>query len=132
MSRLILIYSLCFFATFAFGATLHVSQQPLPLVRPDQQFRTIQEATKIARSGDLVIIHSGLYREAVVTEKSGTREKPIRFEAAPNSNVVVTGLERLSDWRKENNADNVYSTQWPYRFISEAKTDAYPDNEYHR
>src|SRR5205823_4461376 len=66
------------------------------------------------------------------TEKSGTREKPIRFEAAPESNVVVTGLDRLTDWRKENGSDNVYSTEWPYRFISEAKSDAYPDDEYHR
>src|SRR5205085_11980547 len=97
-----------------------------------QPFYTIQEAAKIASSRDSVLIHSGVYRETVVIEKSGTPEKPIRFEAAPASDVIVTGLDPLTDWHKENDAQNVYSTPWRYRFIPSSKTDAYPADEYHR
>ena len=114
------------------AATWHVSPQPLPAVRANEQFRTIQGAAKVASSGDSVLIHFGVYRETVVIEKSGTPEKPIRFEAAPASDVIVTGLDPLTDWHKENDAQNVYSTSWPYRFIPSSKTDAYPADEYHR
>jgi hypothetical protein len=38
----------------------------------------------------------------------------------------------LTDWHKENSGDNVYSTTWGYRFIPSSKTDAFPDDEYHR
>jgi hypothetical protein len=119
-------------ASIAQAETWHVSLEPLSSARKDRQFRTIQEAAKILAPGDNVIIHSGVYRESIAIEKSGTREKPITFEAAPNANVVVTGLDRLGDWRKENGSDNVYSAPWPHRFISTSKTGAYPEDEYHR
>src|SRR5438105_4285689 len=89
----------------AHGATWHVSLEQLPSVPASEQFRTIHDAARVVSAGDTVLIHSGVYREAVVIEKSGTRERPIRFEAAPVSNVVVTGLDRLTDWRKENGSD---------------------------
>jgi hypothetical protein len=130
MKRLALFCVLVLLASTVHGSTWHVSPQSLPAVPGDQQFRTIQDAAKIVSPGDTVLIHSGVYREAVVTEKGGTRDKPIRFEAAPVSNVVVTGLELLTDWHKEN--ENVFNTDWPYRFIPWSKTDAHPDDEYHR
>lgn len=117
-------------ASIAQAETWHVAPQALSSIPPDRQFRTIQGAAKIASAGDLVVIHSGVYRETVLIEKSGTREKPIRFQAGPNANVVVTGLDQLNDWHKE--SDNIYSTSWPHRFIQGSKTDAYPDDEYHR
>ncbi|HWY52690.1 MAG TPA: right-handed parallel beta-helix repeat-containing protein [Chthoniobacterales bacterium] len=116
----------------AHGSTWHVSMQSLPAVPANEQFRTIQEAAKVAEAGDTVLIHSGVYRERVVIEKSGTPQQPIRFEAAPGSDVVITGLDPLTDWHKENDGQNVYSTPWSYRFIPSSKTDAYPPNEYHR
>jgi len=108
----------------------HVSQHPLTHVPPKQQVRTLQKAANAVVAGDKVIIHSGVYREAVIAEKSGTAARPIQFEAAAGVNVVITGLDRLRDWRKEN--ANVYSTNWSYRFIPSSKTDAHPDDEYHR
>lgn len=112
------------------AAVWHVSPKSLPPVPKDHQFRTIQEAANRTLPGDVVLIHSGVYREKVIITKSGTQEKPIRFEAAPGANVVVTGLDRLTKWRKEET--NVYSASWPYRFIPWSKTDAHPDDEYHR
>jgi hypothetical protein len=58
------------------------------------QVRTISEAASKVEPGDTVVIHSGVYRETVTIEKSGTQERPIRFEAAPGENVVITGIER--------------------------------------
>jgi len=121
-----------FFASTIHASTWHVSLEPLPAVPADQQFRTIQDAVKIAEPGDTVLIHSGVYRETVLIEKSGTLQQPIRFEAAPAADVVITGLDPLTDWQKENDGQNVYSRAWPYRFIPSSKTDAYPADEYHR
>ena len=112
------------------AATLHVAPQPLSGIPDNQQFRTIQDAANVISAGDIVLIHSGVYRETVVIKKNGTRERPIRFEAASGSNVIVTGLDQLPDWHKQN--DNSYSTPWPYRFIPWSKTEAHPDDEYHR
>src|SRR5256885_11294117 len=104
-----LVFLLSGCASIAHAKTWHVSLEPLSKIPADQQFRVIQEAAKIASPGDNVIIHSGVYRESIAIEKSGTREKPIRFEAAPNANVVVTGLDRLSDWRKESGGEKSFS-----------------------
>jgi hypothetical protein len=114
--------------------TLHVSPQPLANVPATQQFRTISEAAKIVVPGDLVKIHSGIYRETVRIEKSGTKERPIRFEAANAASVVVTGADRITDWQKEGTgADNIYSTPWPHVFIEwSAPHYTHPGDEYHR
>jgi hypothetical protein len=108
-----------------------VSPKLLPALLRPHQYQTIQEAATNAAPGDVVVIESGIYRETVVVSQSGTREKPIRFEAAPGANVFVTGLDRLTKWQNEG-GKNAYSTNWPYRFIPWSKYEAHPDDEYHR
>jgi hypothetical protein len=108
----------------------HVSPEPLRSVPKLQQFGTVQRAADVARAGDTVLIHSGVYREAVTIDKGGTAQQSIRFQTAPGANVVITGLDRLTKWRKDD--ANVYSTSWPHRFIPWSKTNAHPDDEYHR
>src|SRR5436309_11684239 len=132
MARPLVYFVLLSIAATAQALTWEVAPQPLPSIPADRQFRTIHDAARTVSPGDIVVIHSGIYRESVVVEKSGTREKPIRFEAAPNANVAVTGLDQLREWRKETGNDNVYSAVWPHRFIPSSKTDAYPEDEYHR
>jgi len=110
--------------------TWHVSPEPLQTVAPGVQLRSINEAAGKVEPGDVVLIHSGVYREAVVVEKSGTAAQPIRFEAAPSANVTITGADILLAWQDE--GENVYSTEWPHRFVSWSKTDSHPDDEYHR
>ncbi|MDQ6860949.1 MAG: right-handed parallel beta-helix repeat-containing protein [Verrucomicrobiota bacterium] len=114
----------------AAGATWHVSPEPLVAIPAAQQRRTINEAAAVVRPGDVVMIHAGLYREAVTVTKSGTPERPIRFEAAPNARVTLTGADEIADWQDE--GDGVYSVPWPHRFLPWTKSDAHPDNEYHR
>ena len=112
------------------GRVLHVSPTPLAAVTPGTQFRTITQAAQAAGPGDTVLIHTGVYRETVSVGTGGTAASPIRFEAAPAANVVVTGADRLTGWRKEPGHDAVYSVAWPYTFIG-GPTHTHPDDDYH-
>jgi len=100
----------------------------------DRPLKTIGRAATLVQAGDVVRIHTGVYRETVVITASGTPEKPIRFESAPGAYVVVTGADLMRQWRKEPSpeGENVFSTDWPHRFLGWSKTGAVPDDEYHR
>ena len=80
-----------------------------------QPFRTIGAAAALAQPGDLVQIHSGVYREKVTITSSGTQEQPISFEAAPGATVVITGADPLTGWSKD--ADDTYSIPWPHHLF---------------
>lgn len=113
-------------------ATYHVSPVKLASIGEAMQFRTISEAAKIVRPGARVLIHAGTYRESVKIETSGTPQNPIRFEAAPAANVVVTGSDRLLDWQSENDArGNIFSAPWPHRFITWNPTMTHPSDDEH-
>ena len=114
------------------GRVLHVSPQPLTSIKRHLQFTTIGAAAKAVEPGDRVCIHAGVYRESVVIEKSGTRERPICFEAEPAARVIVTGADPLSSWRKEADTgpDNLFSVAWPHSFLS-GPNHAHPDDSYH-
>jgi hypothetical protein len=81
-----------------------------------------------------VHIATGVYREAVSLEQSGTAEHPVRFEAELAAQVVVTGADRLTKWRKEpsDSGENLYSADWPHRFIGWSKTGTHPGDDYHQ
>ena len=112
------------------GRVFHVSPTPLAAVAGDRQFRTVGEAAQVVGPGDTVLIHTGVYRESVTVSASGTAARPIRFEAAPAANVVVTGADRLTGWRKEPGPDQVSSVAWPYTFLG-GPLHAHPDDDYH-
>ena len=82
-----------------------------------QPLRTIGQAAALVQPGDVVTIHSGIYREQVAIKQSGTREQPIRFDAAPGAQVVVTGAELLKGWIKDKNSDHSYSIDWPHQLF---------------
>ena len=112
------------------GRVFHVAPAPLPAVDGDHQFRTIGAAAQSVKPGDTVLIHAGVYRESVTVGMDGTAARPIRFEAAPAANVVVTGADRLTGWRKEPGPDAVYSVPWPYTFLG-GPAHTHPDDDYH-
>ena len=122
-----------FSAHSAFGATYQVAPQLLPNVPETLQFRTISDAAQKVAPGDIVQLHSGTYRETVNIKTSGTREKPIRFEAAPHANVTVSGADVLDKWEKvaDTGADNIFVTDWDHRFINWSKNMTHPDDDYH-
>jgi hypothetical protein len=130
LNRAIRYFVLLLTTSTAAASTWHVSWARLPSVPARQQFRTIQNAANQVKPGDRVIIHAGVYREAVTVKKSGTARKPIRFQAARGANVIVTGLDPIKKCHAE--GKNVYSTRWTHRFIPWSKFEAHPDDEYHR
>jgi hypothetical protein len=112
--------------------TWHVAPRELTGLPPDVQVRTISEAATKAEPGDTVVIHDGIYRETVTVEKSGTAEKPIRFQAALGENVIITGAVEIRNWRKEPGGEHVFSAPWPHRFIGWSKTGTHPDDDFHK
>ena len=45
-------------------------------------YRTINKAAKEAVPGDVITVHEGTYRELVRPQRSGTKDKPIVYQAA--------------------------------------------------
>ena len=111
---------------------MHVSAQPLKSVDAKLQFSTLSAAAKAVEPGDRVVIHAGTYRESVTIARSGTPERPIRFEVAPADRVIVTGADVLSRWRKEPDTgkNNVFSVEWPYVLVTKPPH-AYPADDHH-
>ena len=128
---LVLMLGLSFCAA-ADGKTLHVSGETLAGIGQQEQVRTIGRAAAIAEPGDTVIIHSGIYREAVVIEKSGLPDNPITFQAAAGAGVIMTGADRISEWTKVKGDSNIYSTPWPHEFITFNQNHTHPNDDYHR
>lgn len=131
--RTILVLGLVLYNLSASARTLHVAQQPLKNVSPTTQFRTINEAAKAVTAGDVVSIYGGIYRESVLLETSGTKDKPIRFEAAFAESVIITGADRIQGWQKVEAAspDNIYVVDWPHRFITWNQSGTHPSDDYH-
>ena len=115
----------------AFGKTWHVSQKKLNGLEPKEQVRSISEAAALVEPGDTVLIHNGIYRETVAIEKSGLSDKPITFRAAIGATVIVTGADRISEWTEGQGEDRIYSTDWPYKFITWNKHYTHPNDDYH-
>ena len=66
-----------------------------------EPLRTIGRAAALVQAGDVVRIHSGVYREKVAIAQSGTKQRPIRFEAVPGATAIVTGADLLTGWSKD-------------------------------
>lgn len=112
--------------------TWHVATKELNAVPAAIQVRTISDAARKVEPGDLVVIHGGIYRESIDIESSGTIDRPIRFEAAPGENVVISGADVIRAWTKESGGGNIFSAPWPHRFIGWNKSGTHPDDDEHR
>ena len=64
----------------------------------DLPFRTISEAARIARPGDVVLVEPGIYREYVDPAFSGTEEERIEYRSVRPLGAVITGAERIQSW----------------------------------
>jgi len=128
---LVLMLGLSFCIT-AEGKTWHVSGETLTGIEQQEQVRTIAQAAALAEPGDTVIIHSGIYREAVEIEKSGLPDNPITFQAAAGAGVIMTGADRISEWAEVKDDGNIYSTPWPHKFITWNQNNTHPNDDYHR
>lgn len=81
-------------------------------------FKTIGRAAGLARAGDTITVHEGLYREYINPKNGGTDDKlRITYEAAPGEKVVISGGEEIKDWIKVQGG--VYKTVIPNAFFGD-------------
>jgi len=71
----------------------NVGSQELP-------WKTISKAAARLQPGDTVIVYGGVYREWVHSLRSGTKDAPIRYIAAPGEKVIITGADIFTDWQR--------------------------------
>lgn len=64
-------------------------------------FRTIQHAADLARPGDTITVHAGVYRERVNPPRGGESDaKRIVYQAAPGEKVELRGSEVVRNWEQ--------------------------------
>ena len=61
-------------------------------------FKHINDAAKIARPGDEVLVAPGIYREYVDPVNAGTEEAPITYRSTEPLRAVITGAEEIKSW----------------------------------
>ena len=65
---------------------------------------TIQRAADLAQPGDVVTVHSGVYRERVTPPRGGESDaKRILYQAAKGEKVEVKGSEVVTGWEEAGN-----------------------------
>ncbi len=66
--------------------------------------RTISAAARVARPGDVITVHEGVYRERVSPARGGESDsRRIVYQAAPGEKVVIKGSEVVKGWEKVQN-----------------------------
>ncbi|MFW6222178.1 MAG: InlB B-repeat-containing protein [Bacteroidota bacterium] len=86
INKFILIFLSMFFAAWHMqGADLHVGS--------GQEYSTVQAAVDDASPGDVIIVHSGTYREEVKINVDGLTIQPNEADE-----VIMNGCEPLLDW----------------------------------
>lgn len=67
----------------------------------ESPFRTISQASKLARAGDTITVHAGTYREWVDPAYGGTSHlSRIVYQAAEGEEVIIKGSEVIKGWDK--------------------------------
>lgn len=61
-------------------------------------FQRIQEAARIAKPGDTVLVYPGTYREWVNPACAGTEKERITYRSVKPLGAVITGAEAVNNW----------------------------------
>lgn len=65
-----------------------------------EPFLTINHAAQIAKAGDAIIVHQGIYREQIDPQQSGTATQRITYRAAAGEHVTISGAEVVTNWQR--------------------------------
>ena len=80
--------------------------------------RTIQRAADLARPGDAITVHEGVYRERVKPPRGGESDaKRIVYQAAAGEKVEIKGSETVKNWVKVQN--DAWKTTLPNSFFGD-------------
>jgi parallel beta-helix repeat protein len=77
----------------------------------DQPLLTINAAAQKAQHGDVVLVHSGVYRERVAPARGGTEAEPIVYQAVLGESVAVKGSDVWTHWQPVDGQPGVYSAE---------------------
>jgi len=96
-----IVFWFCLIAIHAKATTYHVSKNGNDKFSgtASRPFFTIQHAAKIARPGDVIMVHAGIYRERIDPVSSGTDKQRIVYQAAPDERVSIKGSEVVRNWQ---------------------------------
>ena len=64
----------------------------------EMPFRRINDAAKIAKAGDEVLVYPGIYREYVNPINAGTEDARITYRSVEHLGAVITGAEQIKSW----------------------------------
>ncbi|NOZ20136.1 MAG: right-handed parallel beta-helix repeat-containing protein [Planctomycetes bacterium] len=100
-------------STSVIAATYHVAQNVPGASNEnpgtmEQPWKTISKAAKTMGAGDKVIVHKGVYREWVCPKNSGKEGAPITYEAAKGEEVILTGADIFTDWKRVEGDKPIY------------------------
>jgi hypothetical protein len=59
---------------------------------------SIAKAAELAKPGDVVTVHEGVYREWVSPRYGGAEGSHIIYQAAPGEDVTISGAEVITEW----------------------------------
>jgi len=66
-----------------------------------EPLKTISAAAELARPGDVITVHEGVYRERINPPRGGASDdKRIVYQAAAGRKVVIKGSEVVKGWKK--------------------------------
>ena len=78
--------------------------------------RSISAAARLARPGEVITVHGGIYRERVTPPRGGESDSQrITYQAAPGEKVIVTGSEPVKGW--ENVGNDTWKVVIPNSFF---------------
>jgi alpha-L-arabinofuranosidase len=112
-----------FLGIVALTATLHATEFHVATSGNDSNpgtqaapLRTIQRAAGLARPGDVITVHEGVYRERVSPPRGGQSDQNrVVYQAAPGEKVEIKGSEAVRSWVKVQ--DGVWKTTLPNSFF---------------
>ena len=66
----------------------------------EMPFRHINDAAKVAKAGDQVLVAPGVYREYVDPQYGGTEDAPIVYKSQEPLGAIITGAEEVKSWKR--------------------------------
>lgn len=85
----------------------------------EKPLMTISKGVALAAAGDTVVVKAGIYREEVRFEKSGVAGKLLVLRASAGERVVVSGSDRVLNWRKVTESEVRGNPHWDKIYVAE-------------